>query len=95
MTDNALPDQWEGVTELVGYREAAAYLGLARNTLSSYVSRGIGPAEKQDAEGKPERRIVGQYLFPVFEREELDRWKQSRPGQGHRSDLVSAVADAA
>jgi hypothetical protein len=95
MTDTNLPDQWDGVTELVGYRDAALYLGLARNTLSSYVSRGIGPAEKLDAEGKPERRIVGQYLFPVFERAELDRWKENRPGQGHRSDLVSAVAEAA
>ena len=91
MTDMNLPDQWEGVTELVGYREAALYLGLARNTLSSYVSRGIGPAEKLDAEGKPERRIVGQYLFPVFDRDELDRWQKNRPGQGHRSDLVSAA----
>jgi hypothetical protein len=92
MTEFEIPDQYEGVTEFVGYGPAAEYLGLKRNTLSSYVARGIGPQEKLDAEGKPERRVEGQYLLPVFERAELDRWKTDRPGQGARTDLVSAVA---
>ncbi len=87
------PDQYEDVTEFVGYGPAAEYLGLKRNTLSSYVARGIGPQEKLDTEGKPERRVEGQYLLPVFERAELDRWKEDRPGQGARTDLVSAVAE--
>ncbi len=83
-----MTDTQEAPTEFVGYRAAADYLGLARNTLSSYVSRGIGPREKLDAKGKPERRVEGQYLLPVFERAELDRWKEERPGQGARTDLT-------
>lgn len=92
MTDMDMPDQWDGVTELIGYGNAARYLGLKRNTLSSYVSRGIGPKEKLDDQGEPERRVVGQYLLPVFERAELDRWKEDRPGQGARTDLAPATA---
>jgi hypothetical protein len=94
MAEIQAPDQYEGATEFVGYGPAAEYLGLKRNTLSSYVARGIGPQEKLDAEGKPERRVEGQYLLPVFERAELDRWREDRPGQGARTDLVSAVAGA-
>ena len=86
-----LPDQYEGVIEFVGYRRAAQYLGLKRNSLSSYVARGIGPKEKVGADGKPERRVVGQYLLPVFERDELDRWKVDRPGQGARTDLATSA----
>jgi len=71
--------------EFVGYGPAAEYLGLKRNTLSSYVARGIGPEVK-------ERRVDGQYVLPVFERSELDRWKAERPGQGARTDLVPAAA---
>ena len=70
----------------VGYGPAAEYLGLKRNTLSSYVARGIGP------EAEPERQADGQYNLPVFTRESLDRWKTSRPGQGARTDLVPAAA---
>lgn len=86
-----LPDQFEGVTEFVGYGQAAIYLGLKRNTLSSYVARGIGPQEKIGPDGQPERRPYGQYRLPVFERHELDRWTADRPGQGARTDLVSAA----
>ena len=67
--------------EIVGYGPAAEYLGLKRNTLSSYVARGSGPRVK-------ERRPSGQYVLPVFDRAELDRWKNSRPGQGARTDLI-------
>jgi hypothetical protein len=70
----------------VGYGPAADYLGLKRNTLSSYVARGIGP------EALPDRQAEGQYNLPVFTRESLDAWKESRPGQGARTDLVSAAA---
>jgi hypothetical protein len=86
-----MTDTMDAPDEFVGYRSAAEYLGLARNTLSSYVSRGIGPKEKLDADGKPERQVEGQYLLPVFERKELDRWKEERPGQGARTDLVSSA----
>ena len=72
-------------TEFVGYGPAAEYLGLKRNTLSSYVARGIGPVVDH-------RQVEGQYNLPVFTREELDRWKVDRPGQGARTDLVSAAA---
>jgi hypothetical protein len=34
----------------------------------------------------------GQYNLPVFARETLDAWKADRPGQGARTDLVSAAA---
>lgn len=69
--------------EIVGYGPAAEYLGLKRNTLSSYVARGSGPRVK-------ERRTEGQYVLPVFEVAELDRWKNNRPGQGARTDLIQA-----
>lgn len=75
----------DNATEFVGYGPAAEYLGLKRNTLSSYVARGIGPAIDR-------REPDGQYNLPVFTREELDRWKADRPGQGARTDLVSAAA---
>jgi hypothetical protein len=65
--------------EFVGYGPAAAYLGIARNTLSGYVSRGVGPRMKG-------RQVVGQYNLPVFDQAELDRWQEARPGQGARTD---------
>lgn len=78
-------DQYEGQERFVGYGPAATYLGLKRNTLSSYVARGIGP------EAEPEKEADGQYNLPVFTRAALDAWKASRPGQGARTDLVSAA----
>jgi hypothetical protein len=75
----------EEPTEFVGYGPASEYLGLARNTLSSYVARGIGPT------AEPEPRADGQYNLPVFTKAELDRWKANRPGQGARTDLVSSA----
>jgi hypothetical protein len=69
----------------VGYGPAAEYLGLKRNTLSSYVARGIGPRALTV-------QAQGQYNLPVFARETLDAWKADRPGQGARTDLVSAAA---
>ena len=69
----------------VGYGPAADYLGLKRNTLSSYVARGIGPVIHA-------RQIDGQYVLPVFHRDDLDEWRSARPGQGARTDLVSSVA---
>jgi hypothetical protein len=77
----------EGQTpeRFVGYRAAAEYLGLQRNTLSSYVARGIGP------EAEPEREADGQYNLPVFTRQSLDAWKEARPGQGARTDLASVA----
>ncbi len=74
-----------GQERFVGYAEAAAYLGVKRNTLSSYVAKGTGP-EIED------RQVEGQYNLPVFTRAELDRWKADRPGQGARTDLILAAA---
>lgn len=71
--------------EFVGYASAAEYLGIQRNTLSSYMARGTGPEPK-------ERRVEGQYFLPVFTRGELDRWVAQRPGQGARTDLIPASA---
>jgi hypothetical protein len=71
-------------TEFVGYGPAAEYLGLKRNTLSSYVARGIGPEVDH-------REVEGQYNLPVFTKKELDRWKAERPGQGARTDLASVA----
>ena len=72
--------------EFVGFGPSAKYLGLKRNTLSSYVARSIGPVPEK------EKRVVGQYVLPVFKRSELDRWQSERPGQGARTDLVPAEA---
>jgi hypothetical protein len=72
-------------TELVGFGPAAEYLGLQRNTLSSYCSRGVGPKIK-------ERRTEGQYVLPVFQVGELNRWRDSRPGQGARTDLLAKAS---
>ena len=78
-TQDETPDRF------VGYGPAAKYLGLKRNTLSSYVARGMGP------QAEPEAQADGQYNLPVFTRSALDTWKQNRPGQGARTDLVSAA----
>lgn len=71
----------EAPEKFVGYGPAAEYLGLMRNTLSSYAARGIGPEVDH-------REVVDQYNMPVFTRDELDRWRKSRPGQGARTDLL-------
>lgn len=76
--EDAVPDRF------VGYGPAAEYLGLKRNTLSSYVARGIGPM------CEAQRQAEGQYNLPVFSRVELDAWRKARPGQGARTDLVLA-----
>jgi len=71
--------------KFVGYKAAAEYLNIRRNTLSSYVTRGIGP------KAEPEPEADGQYNLPVFTRAELDRWRDERPGQGARTDLASVA----
>lgn len=76
--------------EFVGYGPAAKYLGLRRNTLSSYQARGIGPRMKTGEDGEPVRVASGQYLLPVFLKADLDEWRQNRPGQGARTDLIGA-----
>lgn len=87
MEDQETPESETQVEdeEFVGYGPAAEYLGLQRNTLSSYVTRGIGPNALE------EKRAEGQYNLPVFMRSELDRWKNDRPGQGARTDLASVI----
>ncbi len=72
--------------KFIGYGPAAEYLGLQRNTLSSYVARGIGP------QAEPDRVANGQYNLPVFTKKSLDNWQANRPGQGARTDLVSSAA---
>lgn len=78
-----MTSQEEIPDRFVGYGPAAEYLGLKRNTLSSYVARGIGPV------AEPEREADGQYNLPVFTRASLDVWREARPGQGARTDLAS------
>lgn len=78
------PENTEAVEKFVGYGPAATYLGLKRNTLSSYAARGIGP-KVHDYE------VVDQYNMPVFLRTDLDKWRESRPGQGARTDLIPAA----
>lgn len=67
-----------------GYGPAAEYLGLKRNTLSSYAARGIGPEVDR-------YEVRDQYNRPVFTRAEMDRWKENRPGQGARTDLLASA----
>jgi hypothetical protein len=79
-----MTDECESAEEFVGYAAAVKYLGgLKRNTLSSYVARGIGPVPAR-------HEVRGQYNMPVFTRAELDRWTENRPGQGARTDLLQA-----
>lgn len=80
-------DETETTTpeKFVGYGPAAAYLGLQRNTLSSYSARGIGP-RIEDYEYEE------QYRKPIFLRNDLDEWRDNRPGQGARTDLIGAQA---
>jgi hypothetical protein len=78
-------DQTEAQDRFVGYGPAAAYLGLQRNTLSSYSARGIGPKIH-------DHEIEDQYKKPVFMKADLDEWRDGRPGQGARTDLISAGA---
>lgn len=85
MTDETTAVQAD--REFVGYGPAAEYLGLKRNTLSSYVARGIGPEVAR-------KEIRDQYVLPVFTQGALDTWASARPGQGARTDLVPAVAAA-
>lgn len=73
---------------LVGYEAAAKYLGLKRNTLSSYVARGIGPKVTG-------REVQGQYVLPTFTQADLDEWSKDRPGQGARTDLTPATDEPA
>lgn len=75
----------EAPDRFVGYGPAAEYLGLKRNTLSSYVARGIGPR------AEPDREAQEQYNLPVFTRQALDEWLAGRPGQGARTDLASVA----
>lgn len=78
------PDNAEAVEKFVGYGPAATYLGLKRNTLSSYAARGIGPRVDSHEQ-------VDQYVMPVFTKADLDAWRESRPGQGARTDLIQAA----
>lgn len=70
-------------TKFVGYGPAAEYLGLKRNTLSSYSARGIGPKISG-------YEVEDQYNKPVFLLKDLEDWKTNRPGQGARTDLIGA-----
>jgi hypothetical protein len=85
MTDEttAVPED----REFVGYGPAAEYLGLKRNTLSSYVARGIGPEVAR-------KEIRDQYVLPVFTLSALQTWRDARPGQGARTDLAPAAIAA-
>lgn len=67
------------VTEFVGYRPAAAYLGVKPSTLSAYVKAGTGPEPELD------RVREGGCLLTVFTKEELDRWLEERPGRGRKT----------
>lgn len=83
MSESNVPEAPE---RFVGFGAAAEYLGLKRNTLSSYAARGIGP------EAEPDRQADGQYNLPVFTRAKLDEWRDSRPGQGARTDLLETAS---
>jgi hypothetical protein len=76
------PETSVAVETFVGYGPAAAYLGLQRNTLSSYAARGIGPKQLGV-------QADGQYNLPVFSKTDLDEWQANRPGQGARTDLLA------
>lgn len=82
--------------EFVGYGDAAAYLGMKRNTLTAYCSPRRRPdgtyADPIGPTPLPDKRVVKGWAMPVFPRAELDRWRNSRPGQGARTDLLERPA---
>ena len=67
--------------EYVGFRAAAAYLGLRPNTLSHYANQGVGPKCQE------ERRAVKGWLMRVYRKSDLDAWAKGRVGRGARVDL--------
>ncbi len=64
--------------EIVGNDAAAAFVGVkAASTWRAYVRRGQAPA--------PDRReIVGGHALPVWSRATLTKWRDTRPGRGHK-----------
>ncbi|MEV7268336.1 helix-turn-helix domain-containing protein [Micromonospora aurantiaca] len=61
------------MTEFVGYRAAAEYLGLTPDGLSTRIRLGTGPEPELD------RELVDGTPYFVFTKEELDRWLDEKP----------------
>jgi hypothetical protein len=72
------------MTEFVGFRAAAEYLGLKEDSLRSSVSLGAGPEPEMDLVFVPRR--VPQ---PVFTKDELDGWAAERPARRKRTDRTT------
>lgn len=66
--------------DVVGNAAAAAFVGVAESTWTSYVSRDQAP--------KPYRReISGGHALPVWRSSALGHFRDNRPGRGARTDL--------
>ncbi|SCG64025.1 DNA-binding protein [Micromonospora halophytica] len=61
------------MTEFVGYRAAAEYLGVEYSALAARVKTGTGPEPELD------RALVSGSPYLVFTRDELDRWLDDNP----------------
>ena len=61
------------MTEFVGRRAAATYLGIKPSTLANYVKEGTGPERELDLV------LVGRRFQAVFTKDELDRWLDENP----------------
>lgn len=61
------------MTEFVGYRAAAEYLGVEYSALATRVKTGTGPEPELD------RALVSGSPYLVFTRDELDRWLDDNP----------------
>lgn len=71
----------EGDQEFIGHAAAAEYIGIDVKTLSGYTARGTGPVIF-------DRRVVDNYVRPIFLKSDIDSWQENRPGQGRRTDLI-------
>lgn len=65
-----------GRTEYVTATEAAKLAGIARDTFTAYVSRGLAPAAALELAGRKFYKLAT-----------INRWIGNRPGRGARTDL--------
>lgn len=66
-----------GRTEYVTATEAATMLGIERDTFTSYISRGRGPAVALE--------VAGRKLYKLAD---VVKYRDNRPGAGARTDLT-------
>lgn len=71
-----------GAVDLLDIAGVAELLGVAPATVRGYRSRGLLP--------EPDGPYIGG--SPAWRRSTIERWRNSRPGRGYRSDLHRELA---